>query len=139
GLPGGNMKRIIMAAMVVSLAACGGDKDDVATEQQHEWESQKQSLVYSFPDNNQQEVPVPSPVVLRFSSPVMETSPAVVLREVGGPIVSDFEMEWVDGKRGLIITPDSKLKPLTEYLVQIPAIELEKGESPARSLRFTTR
>mgnify|MGYP006208012241 CR=1 FL=1 len=38
GLPGGNMKRIIMAACIVSLAACGGDKDDVATEQQQEWE-----------------------------------------------------------------------------------------------------
>ncbi|WP_159560751.1 Ig-like domain-containing protein [Alcanivorax sp. S71-1-4] len=139
GLSGGNMKRIIMAAMIVSLAACGGDKDDVATEQQQEWESQKQSLVYSFPDDNQQQVPVPSPVVLRFSSPVMETSPAVVLREVGGPVVSDFEMEWVDGKRGLIITPDSKLKPMTDYVVQVPAIELEKGVAPAKNIRFSTR
>ncbi|WP_159560852.1 Ig-like domain-containing protein [Alcanivorax sp. S71-1-4] len=133
------MKRIIMAACIVSLAACGGDKDDVATEQQQDWESRKQSLVYSFPDDNQQQVPVPSPVVLRFSSPVMETSPGIVLREVGGPIVSDFDMEWVDGKRGLIITPNKKLKPRTEYLVQVPEIALEKGASPARSLRFTTR
>jgi len=133
------MKRIIMAACIVSLAACGGDKDDVATEQQQDWESQKQSLVYSFPDNDQEQVPVPSPVVLRFSSPVMETAPAITLREAGGAPVSDFEMEWVDGKRGLIITPNDKLKPLTEYVVDIPGIELEKGAAPARSLRFLTR
>ena len=133
------MKRIIMAACIVSLAACGGDKDDVATEQQQDWESQKQSLVYSFPDNNQQEVPVPSPVVLRFSSPVAETAPAITLREAGGPVVPDVELEWVDGKRGLIITPDSKLKPLTDYVVHIPAIELEKGTAAARTLHFTTR
>ena len=133
------MKRIIMAACIVSLAACGGDKDDVATEQQQDWESQNQSLVYSFPDNGQEQVPVPSPVVLRFTGPVMETAPAIVLREAGGPVVSDVEMEWVDGKRGLIITPDRKLKPMTEYLVQIPAIELEKGTAAARNLSFTTR
>ena len=133
------MKRIMLAACIVSLAACGGDKDDVATDQQQDWESRKQSLVYSFPDHEQQQVPVPSPVVLRFSSPVVDTAPDIVVREVGGAEVDDLQLEWVDGKRGLILTPDEKLKPLTEYIVQIPAVELEKGTAPARNLRFTTR
>ncbi|MCK0538576.1 Ig-like domain-containing protein [Alcanivorax quisquiliarum] len=133
------MKRTMMAACILSLVACGGSKDDVATDQQRDWESQRQSLVYSFPDQGQLEVPVPSPVVLRFSSPVAETAPAIELREVDGAIVSDVELEWVDGKRGLIITPQNKLKPLTDYVVDVPAIELEKGEASARSIQFTTR
>ncbi|MBZ2188525.1 Ig-like domain-containing protein [Alcanivorax sp. JB21] len=136
------MKRLITIACLAALAGCAGDTDDAAKaqqEQREQWEAQNQSLIYAFPDEGQTEVPVPSPVVLRFSSPVMETAPVITLQEVGGDPVTGLDLEWVDNKRGMIITPDSNLKPMTDYVVQIPAIELEKGIAPARTIAFSTR
>lgn len=136
------MKRLITIACLAALAGCAGDTDDAQRaqqEQREQWAAQNQSLIYSFPDEGQIEVPVSSPIVLRFSSPVVETAPEITLTEVGGDPVTGLDMEWVDNNRGMIITPGSNLKPMTDYMVDVPAIELEKGTAQARSIAFSTR
>lgn len=136
------MKRLITIACLAALAGCAGDTDDAQRaqqEQREQWAAQNQSLIYSFPDEGQIEVPVSSPIVLRFSSPVVETAPEITLTEVGGDPVTGLDMEWVDNNRGMIITPGSNLKPMTDYIVDVPAIELDKGTAQARSIAFSTR
>lgn len=136
------MKRLITIACLAALAGCAGDTDDAQRaqqEQREQWAAQNQSLIYSFPDEGQIEVPVSSPIVLRFSSPVVETAPEIILTEVGGDPVTGLDMEWVDNNRGMIITPGSNLKPMTDYIVDVPAIELDKGTAQARSIAFSTR
>ncbi|AJD48980.1 hypothetical protein S7S_12840 [Isoalcanivorax pacificus W11-5] len=137
------MKRIMLAACIVSLAACGGDKDDVATDQQQEWEAAKASLVYSFPDNGQQQVPVSSPVVLRFSSPVVVTNAALMdlveLRDGEGSLVEWDRVEEADSGQSLLLYPENNLSPLTNYQLSIARIDLEKGDAESRNLSFSTR
>ena len=137
------MKRIIMAACIVSLAACGGDKDDVATDQKQEWEAAKASLVYSFPDDGQQQVPTSSPVVLRFSSPVVVTQAALMdlieLRDDEGELVDWDRAEEADGGQSWLLYPESNLDWSTDYQLSIAKIDLKKGDAEARQLSFSTR
>ncbi|MCK0538333.1 Ig-like domain-containing protein [Alcanivorax quisquiliarum] len=137
------MKRTMIAACILSLVACGGSKDDVATDQRQDWESRVQSLVYSFPDNAQQEVPTSSPVVLRFSSPVRTGNAAlhdkIVLRDSNNTKIEWADIEEVDNGQSLLLHPQQKLSPLTTYQLSIAPIELQKGETRARNLTFSTR
>ncbi|MEY1661148.1 Ig-like domain-containing protein [Isoalcanivorax beigongshangi] len=133
------MKRLLLAACIVSLTACGGGKDDVKSGYEDKIRASGQSLVYSFPLADQVEVPTPSPVVLRFTSAVTDPATANVrlLDANGQPVAAS--MTSVDGDRGLILTPDTPLNPLAHYTIDIPELALADGKSAARSLHFTTR
>src|SRR5690606_21858924 len=103
----------------------------------------KASLVYSFPDDGQQQVPTSSPVVLRFSSPVVVTNAALMdlieLRDGEGDLVEWDRVEEADGGQSLLLYPESKLEPMTDYQLSIAKIDLEKGDAEARNLSFSTR
>ncbi|MBF5057837.1 hypothetical protein Y5W_03131 [Alcanivorax sp. 521-1] len=117
----------------VMLAACGGDSSSPSGSA---GEASGTSLIYSFPLQDQQEVPTPTPVVLRFSESVegqgMENS--VVLRLDGQAI--DTESRYADGGRSLILTPTQKLQYHAEYVVDFPD---DSGIEGAQDIRFSTR
>ena len=117
----------------VMLAACGGDSSSPSGSA---GEASGTSLIYSFPLQDQQEVPTPTPVVLRFSESVegqgIENS--VVLRLDGQAI--DTESHFADGGRSLILTPTQKLQYHAEYMVDLPD---DTGIEGAQDIRFSTR
>ncbi|MBF1802568.1 Ig-like domain-containing protein [Alloalcanivorax profundimaris] len=117
----------------VMLAACGGDSSSPSGSA---GEASGTSLIYSFPLQDQQEVPTPTPVVLRFSESVegqgIENS--VVLRLDGQAI--DTESHFADGGRSLILTPTQKLQYHSEYMVDFPD---DTGIEGAQDIRFSTR
>lgn len=134
------MKRLIIASCSLALVACGGSKDDVSGRYQDDWQAASQSLIYSFPANQQQQVALPSPVVLRFSSAITEASPedAVTVRDTNGNTVSVTAALSPD-RRSLILTPTEGFAPHTRYQVQLASMALEKGTAPACILSFDTR
>lgn len=135
------MKRLLLAACIASLAACGGGKDDVKSGYEQIIREQGQSLVYAFPGHQQIEVPTPAPVALRFTSAIKDPQSAaasITITDAQGQSVA-FSFEAVDGDQGLLLTPDDGLAPLTQYTVKVPALALVDGNAKARTLAFTTR
>lgn len=134
------MKRLFMAACFATLAACGADSDEreVVQKYREEMEAANASLIYSFPANGQEQVPTPSPVVLRFSSAVTDTAPDIRVRKKGGADLAIARIETPDSGRSMVLYPDGDLDPLTEYEVVIPAINLQKGTTEARTISFRT-
>ncbi|WP_133493065.1 Ig-like domain-containing protein [Alcanivorax sp. 24] len=132
----------LLIASALILSACGGgggsDMPGPGT-----GDSKTQSLLYAYPDNGQTEVPTPVPVVLRFSSAVTvdDAEAAITLHEgdASGPTLA-ATFSTVDGEpRGLVLNPDDKLKPLTDYTVVIRNLKLEKGTAANQVVSFTTR
>lgn len=134
------MKRLFMAACFATLAACGADSDEreVVQKYREEMEAANASLIYSFPADGQEQVPTPSPVVLRFSSAVTDTAPDIRVRKKGGTDLAIARIETPDSGRSMVLYPDGDLDPLTEYEVVIPAINLQKGTTEARTISFRT-
>ncbi|MGB1765184.1 Ig-like domain-containing domain [Alloalcanivorax xenomutans] len=131
---------LISSALILSACGGGGGSDMPGPDA---GESKRQSLLYAYPDNGQTEVPTPAPVVLRFSSAVTvdAAEAAITLHEgdASGPALA-ATFSTVDGEpRGLVLTPDDKLKPLTDYTVVIKNLKLEKGTAANQVLGFTTR
>lgn len=135
------MKKIIATlTSALLLAACGGD--DAATTDTDNWNAGSQSLVYSYPDRNQTEIATATPVLLRFTSPVVDSAPLdhISLHRSGsnGPTVG-LSLEEVDNGRGLALTPDETLLPLSRYTLVLDEMELADGIAGSRTIAFTTR
>lgn len=133
-------KTIATLTSALLLAACGGD--DAATTDTDNWNAGSQSLVYSYPDRNQTEIATATPVLLRFTSPVVDSAPLdhISLHRGGsnGPTVG-LSLEEVDNGRGLALTPDETLLPLSRYTLVLDEMELADGIAGSRTIAFTTR
>lgn len=134
------MKRLLLTACIVSLAACGGSKDDVNTGYEDIIRERGQSLTYAYPIDEQRELPISAPIVLHFSSAIDDPAGAnVVLTEQGSANNVAVSVTSVGDGKGLVITPNQRLKPLTTYEITVPKLALADGESSERRIRFTTR
>lgn len=132
------MKKWMLLALTASLAACGGSKDDANGDYDKEIERRNQNLVFAYPAAGQHNVPVTAPLMLSFSSAVKQPNAlSLQLVAAGQPPVA-LQVEAVDQGRGLLLTPAAALQPLTAYKLALPAIDLEKGTAPARTLDFNT-
>ncbi|GAA5139493.1 Ig-like domain-containing protein [Alloalcanivorax gelatiniphagus] len=125
------MAAVLPAAVL--LVACGGGSSSPSGSS---GEAVQNSLTYSFPLQDQQEVPTPTPVVLRFSQSVsgqgLEND--VVLRHDGNVVPTQARL--ADGGRSLILTPESKLDYHADYVVDLPENVEING---AQDIRFSTR
>ena len=132
---------LLITACATVLTACGGsDGSDMPGNDAND--SQRQSLLYAYPDDGQAEVPTKAPVVLRFTSDVslgdVEQSVTLCCDAEGGNL--DYTAETVGpDPRGVILTPAQSLSPLTDYTIAIKNLRLRNGTSADRTLRFTTR
>lgn len=133
-------KTLLTFSSALLLAACGGD--DAASTDTDNWNAGSQSLVYSYPDRNQTEIATVTPVLLRFTSPVTDSAPLdhISLHRGGrnGPTVG-LGLEEVDNGRGLALTPDAPLLPLSRYTLVLDDMELADGMAGRRTIAFTTR
>ncbi|MFP1682779.1 Ig-like domain-containing protein [Alloalcanivorax sp. C16-1] len=117
----------------ILLVACGGDSSSPSGS---DGQAAQNSLIYSFPLQDQQEVPTPTPVVLRFSQSVsgMGLENDVVLRHNGDAVPAQGRL--ADGGKSLILTPASKLDYHADYVVDLPDNVEING---AQDIRFSTR
>ena len=117
----------------VMLAACGGSSSGASGSA---GEPQANSLTYSYPLQEQQEVPTPTPVVLRFSQSIrgLGMGDSVVLR-LDGQEVDTTTRLTTDG-RSLILTPTEKLQYHTEYTIDLPE---DSGIEGVQDITFSTR
>ena len=125
------MAAVLPAAVL--LVACGGGSSSPSGSS---GEAVQNSLTYSFPLQGQQEVPTPTPVVLRFSQSVsgQGLEDDVVLRHDGNVVPTQARL--ADGGRSLILTPESKLDYHADYVVDLPENVQING---AQDIRFSTR
>ena len=132
-----SLKGWVIAAIALALTACGGGGGDSPSGYDKD---ASQSLIYAFPGDRQQQVPMPSPVILRFSSAITATTPenAVTVRDADDNPVNVTASLSPD-RRSLILTPVEKFAPRTHYRVELADMALEKGTAPARTLSFDTR
>ncbi len=81
-------------------------------------------------------------MLLRFTSPVVDSAPLdhISLHRGGsnGPTVG-LSLEEVDNGRGLALTPDETLLPLSRYTLVLDEMELADGIAGSRTIAFTTR
>jgi hypothetical protein len=131
----------LLLSSAVLLAACGGDGGDAPPKNANE--SDRQSLLYAYPDNGQTEVATPSPIVLRFTSAVaaVDAEAAITLHQgdENGPALPFTAEPVPDEPRGIVLTPESDLAPLADYTVTIRDLRLAKGTAADQDLHFTTR
>ncbi|MBZ2187497.1 Ig-like domain-containing protein [Alcanivorax sp. JB21] len=126
---------LLMSALL--LAGCGDDKADIR--QGPDRYAGQQGLVYSYPAPQQIEVPASAPLVLRFSSEITASHPEsrLTLLDGEGETVAFSHREVGEG-RGLVLVPEARLAPLSEYTLQIEALSLAAGEMAPTSFSFTT-
>ncbi|MBL7250213.1 Ig-like domain-containing protein [Alloalcanivorax marinus] len=117
----------------VMLAACGGGSSSPSGSA---GEAAQNALTYSYPIQDQHEVPTPTPVVLRFSQSIegqgLEND--VVLRQGGQAVDTDSRLT-ADG-RSLILTPTGKLDYHADYVVEFPD---DTDITGVQDIRFSTR
>ncbi|MBA3979997.1 MAG: hypothetical protein C0462_05270 [Alcanivorax sp.] len=132
-------KHLIISAVALGLVACGGDEATVTPGTERD--AARQGLVYAYPAHEQLEVPTPAPIVLRFSSAVVDSNPEmfITVRDANGDDVPYSIETGIGDGQGLVLTPDERLAPRSEYTVEIDGITLERGAAQARTLTFTTK
>ena len=132
-------KHLIISAVALGLTACGGDQATVTPGTERD--AARQGLVYAYPADNQLEVPTPAPIVLRFSSAVVDTNPEsfITVRDADGNEVPYTIETGIGDGQGLVLTPEERLTPRSEYTVEIDGVTLERGAAQPRMLSFTTK
>lgn len=136
-----NYKNILALLPTAILAACGGD-DQTVNEP-----ATPGSVVYSYPADGQREVSPKADLVLRFSNALSDNDIADKILITDGSTEVAFAAESVDQGRSLKISPDTNLRPGTEYTIEFSEdLEAEGGRligTPnaigAEGIQFTTR
>ena len=105
-------KLFALAAAFALLVAC--EADDLQNMQQGPLDA---TLIYSYPADEQAEVPPKADLILRFSQPIADEAltDKLVLREqhTGTPV--PYELRKVDSGRSLVLAPHAELQPGTAY------------------------
>lgn len=110
---------------------------------------EQRSLVFAYPAPGQSEIIPASPIVLRFSHPLADLTPAttaaqITIREVVGGQVVPYDLTIVDEGRGVMLQPRQPLKLNTRYQVVGSAVALTSGQISLQAiglppLEFRTR
>ena len=129
--------RLISLLSVIALSACVDDEGTVT--RGDDFAASRQSLIYTYPAREQAEVPISAPLVLRFSSAVVDSAPAqlVSVRDSSGALI-DFAGTLSNDGQSLVLTPANPLAPLTPHQVSVGAIALSDGRSMPASFSFIT-
>ena len=133
-------KTLATLTSAVLLAACGGE--DSGSTNTDTWNAGSQSLVYSYPAKGQTEIATPAPVILRFTSAVNSSSAQshITLHEGNRNGASlSYTLREIDNGRGLVLTPDTRLTPLSRYTVVVDGLPLVDGNTDSHVFSFTTR
>ena len=133
-------KTLATLTSAVLLAACGGE--DSGSTNTDTWNAGSQSLVYSYPAKGQTEIATPAPVILRFTSAVNSSSAQnhITLHEGNRNGTSlSYTLREIDNGRGLVLTPDTRLTPLSRYTVVVDGLPLVDGDTDSHVFSFTTR
>ncbi|MCH8499397.1 MAG: Ig-like domain-containing protein [Marinobacter sp.] len=139
-------KILALAPVFALLVAC--EADDLQNMQRGPVNA---ALIYSYPADEQAEVPPKADLILRFSLPIAddELAEKLVLREqhTGTPV--PYELRAVDDGHSLVLAPHAELEPGTGYEIIFDAPLLaSNGELVANpnanysaepGIQFTTR
>ena len=130
----------LLFSSAVLLAACGGGGGHSATTGSTGSDTGATALDYSYPLNQQTEVPTRAPVVLHFTQSISGTDVAssVQLYEEGQTDPIPVSIKSVSNGHSLILTPDSTslgLDPHSQYEVVINGSSVIQD----RTITFTTQ
>src|SRR5699024_398780 len=115
------------------LVACGGDSSSPAGGAGQDTAT---SLMYSFPLDQQQEVPTPTPVVLRFSESIEgDGAENQVALRLNGEEAVPTEARYADDGRSLILTPNEQLQYHADYVVDFA----DDFPAQVRDFTFSTK
>jgi len=127
------------------LSGCGDDDQTVV----FDWETS--DLVFSYPYDGQQAVPVTAPIALRFSHPLTYVDQTALDADIAARVVLTndtdpatplgYSAKMVDGGMGLLVTPDERFAPAAEYTLTITDLMTEEGvvSFPGAPIEFSTR
>ncbi|MDQ8037946.1 MAG: Ig-like domain-containing protein [Pedobacter sp.] len=129
---------LFAGSITLLLAACGGSDQTASVPQS--W-STNNTLTYAYPYNGQAEIAPTAPVVLHFADKLSETS-ATALKShfsISGSGNPDFTVSIVDGGRGVVLQPTSKLTENTSYSVAWTGLASTDGDIKPVPITFKTR
>ena len=134
---------ILLLALL--LAGCGEDKGDI------NFNRTSAVLAYSYPYQDQREVPPPAPLILHFSSPlsgaIEDIAAELTLLDEDEQSIG-IEVRFVSDRLGLVVTPVAedgetprRLQPATDYRLLLGDLVADQGEVtvPENGIRFRTR
>ncbi len=136
------MRILSLVFVAALLAACSGSGGGHGSQQRPvlpdypdgsgQILAEQRSLVFAYPAPGQSEIIPASPIVLRFSHPLADQTPAkvatqITIKESVSGLVVPYDLVVVDEGRGVMLQPRQPLKSNTRYQVVGTAIELTSG------------
>ncbi len=132
-----NNKLALTALAAALVAGCGGSDDSVSFNTPT---FDARNLHYTYPLDNQQQVPPRAIIALQFSHEVTADASNFTVTGPDDEAVP-FTLESVADGRGVVLTPDDALKPASDYKVVMNGVTV-LGETTTfkdGTLNFTTR
>lgn len=129
-------RNLVMLACASALVACGGGGSSQSVDFS-DW--QEAEVSYSYPYDNQIEVPPTAPVVVRFTDDVEVEESNFTLTGPDGEV--PVTMKTVDDGRSVVLQPKTALAVKSDYELTLNGIKTKNGEAsfPDGALNFTTR
>jgi len=135
-------KALITLTAAATLFGCGGSDsgDNPNVPDLRAPETGTAALFYTYPLDDQQDVAPNAPVVFSFGRALTVDASNFVFTNAGGDSIP-FDFRLVDNGRGVVLTPQTKLMPVTDYQVVLQGINAggEEVLIPDGALDFTTR
>jgi hypothetical protein len=145
------MKKTILllaiAAATISLGGC--ESQDEQTVDRSAIETQlgldPAPLYFAYPAAGQQSVPTTTPIILRYTSSIITAEEELTghfsLESSDGQKINFKSAELTENDQGLILTPETLLKPATDYVIVSDgklALSNQLGTLPSEALMFRT-
>jgi hypothetical protein len=141
------MKKSILfiAIAMVGLVGCNTEDTQIVDRDTVESSLIAETMYFAYPAAGQQSVPVSTPIILRYTSPITiaenDLASLFALETPAGERLSFRLAELTENNQGVILTPGKSLEPATDYLIVSDNVELTNnriGSLPKEPLSFRT-
>jgi hypothetical protein len=135
---------VIVIAMAV-LVGCNTVDTQIVDRDTVESSIIPETMYFAYPAAGQQSVPISTPVILRYTSPITtaenDLASLFALKTTAGERLSFKSAELTENNQGIILTPKKSLEPATDYVIVSDNVKLTNnriGSLPREALSFRT-